>query len=300
MARAQFGAFNHLQAIAAGHNNQSIHVRLQSGEWEAILRRVYRLGGTQSTWEQNAMAAHLAIGEPSALSFNTAAEVFGYLNRMPTIHISTTKASSAPESWVKVHRVDELLLPEIRRVGPLPVTSERRTVLDLAATNHGKIDWVLDACLRDGTPLRDFVLMLDDPLIRGRRGVARLTRKLIERDPTLAPSDSDMEDLAMRHLRKAGLELPQTQWPERISTGPIRLDLAWPDRLFAVELDSLGWHLNKGSFESDRLRDAELSMKGWLTARVTWATLRYEPERFIQLISYHLASRPRRARYESA
>ena len=116
--------------------------------------------------------------------------------------------------------------------------------------------------------------------------------KLEERDPSLAPTDSDMEDLALRLIRRAGLPLPRTQWPERISSGRIRLDLAWPDRRYNMELDSAGWHLNLQSMERDRFRDDELGLKGWFVSRYTATRLRFQPDSFIATIRYHLETRP--------
>ena len=113
---------------------------------------------------------------------------------------------------------------------------------------------------------------------------------LIERDPGLAPTDSEMEDLAMRLLKSVAIPVPETQWPEVISIGPIRIDLAYPAILFGIELDSVGWHLNRRSFEADRMRDAELSMKGWAIVRFTWSTLRFRPEAFMSVVRHRLSA----------
>ena len=95
----------------------------------------------------------------------------------------------------------------------------------------------------------------------------------------------------MRLLRRAGLPLPRTQWPETISTGRIRIDLAWPDSLYGMDLDSAGWHLNLASMESDRLRDDELGLKGWFISRYTATRLRFQPDKFVETVRYHLATR---------
>lgn len=292
-AAAQLGLLNRTQALAAGHNNQSIHVKLRNGEWRRMLRRVYRLAGTAESWRQKALAAHLSVGERSALSFTTAAALRGYegFARDGEIHISTTQSTTTPSPWIVLHRVDGCLLSEIEHLGSLPVTSARRTLLDLAGAGDRRAERALDAALRVAdTSVGDLALMLDDPRLSGRRGVARLGAMLVQRDPRLAPTDSDMEDLAIRLLRSAAIPLPQTQWPEMISTGPIRIDLAYPEIFFGIELDSAGWHLNRRSFEADRLRDAELSMKGWTILRFTWSTLCFKPEAFVSIVRQRVSA----------
>ena len=258
-----------------------------------VLPNVYRIGGAPPSWEQSAMGAHLWAGEPSALSFTSAAAARGYLPKTEPIHLSMTRHARSPDPRIVVHWIDECLPEQIEYLGHLPLTNEPRTALDLAGIGHPRTDWVLDAGIRNGTPISAYALLLDDHRMRGKRGVRRLGWKLEERDPTLAPTDSDMEDLAMRLLRRAGLPLPRTQWPETISTGRIRLDLAWPEHLYNMELDSAGWHLNLASMESDRLRDDELALKGWFVSRYTATRLRFQPDAFIATVRYHLNTRPK-------
>ena len=46
----------------------------------------------------------------------------------------------------------------------------------------------------------------------------------------------------------------------------------------AVELDGRTVHLRRKCFESDRVRDVELTVAGFLPARFTWRTVNREPE----------------------
>ena len=291
-AKHQEGLFNRAQALAAGHTHDSIHRAVARGEYEVVHPNVYRIGGLPSSWEQLAMGAHLWAGEPSALSFTTAAAARGYVPKAEPIHISMTRRSKSPDPGIVVHCIDNCLPEQIEYLGHLPLTCEARTALDLAGIKHPKTDWVLDAGIRNGTPISAYALLLENHRMRGKRGVRRLGLKLEERDPTLAPTDSAMEDLALRLLRRAGLPPPRTQWPEVISSGRIRLDLAWPDRLYNMELDSAGWHGDLASMERDRFRDDELALKGWFVSRYTATRIRFQPDSFIATVRYHLATRP--------
>lgn len=238
------------------------------------------------------MAAHLWASEPSALSFATSAQARGYLDKTEPIHISTTNNARTPAPWIVVHRNDSALPPEIVKAGALPLTSARRTVLDMAGIGHRKTEWVLDTAIRKKeTSIADIAFMLEERRMRGRRGVARLGRMIEARDPSLAPTDSEMEDLALGYLRAAGVELPRTQWPVTIPTGNVRLDLAWPDLMFQVELDSAAWHLTLEAEERDNLRDEQLGMLGWYIVRVTATRLVKDPVGFVEMVRHHVSTR---------
>jgi very-short-patch-repair endonuclease len=67
--------------------------------------------------------------------------------------------------------------------------------------------------------------------------------------------------------------------------------------MLAIEVDSYTWHMDRKAFERDRRRDNELRALGWTVFRFTWAMLRFEPERVIDLIRGHLL-RPLSSRHE--
>ena len=152
-AKPQKGVFNRTQGLAAGHTPDSLHRALARGEYEMVLPNVYRIGGTPRSWEQSAMGAHLWAGEPSALSFTSAAAARGYLPKIEPIHLSMTRRSRSPGPGIVVHWIDECLPGQIEYLGHMPLTNEPRTALDLAGIGHPKTDWVLDAGIRNGTPI---------------------------------------------------------------------------------------------------------------------------------------------------
>jgi hypothetical protein len=139
----------------------------------------------------------------------------------------------------------------------------------------------------------DLWLYLEQEWLRGRRGTRILRSLLAPRTAGQAPTDSQMELDARALIRRSGLPQPIGQHPEEIATGSIRLDLAYPKLRLAIELDSYSWHLNRKSFESDRRRDAELSLLGWLVLRFTWAMLKFEKERVVEAIAFHYRERQR-------
>jgi very-short-patch-repair endonuclease len=89
-------------------------------------------------------------------------------------------------------------------------------------------------------------------------------------------------------IDSASLPPPDHQFPVELPFGIVHIDLAYPDAMLALEVDSYSWHLDRQSFEKDRERDIELQSLGWTVFRLTWAMIRYEPDRIVDLIRRHL------------
>jgi very-short-patch-repair endonuclease len=70
------------------------------------------------------------------------------------------------------------------------------------------------------------------------------------------------------------------------------LDVYWPERSFAVELDTFETHGNRASFESDRARDLALALAGIETVCVSELQFRREPNAIAANIATLLARRP--------
>ena len=55
-----------------------------------------------------------------------------------------------------------------------------------------------------------------------------------------------------------------------------RIDATWPGTRVLVELDGWAFHRTRASFESDRIRDADLMAAGYLPTRITARRLMYD------------------------
>ena len=93
---------------------------------------------------------------------------------------------------------------------------------------------------------------------------------LVERDPTLAPAESDLETLLFKILREAGLPAPVRQHVVEIDGHRFRLDAAYPELMIFIEGDGFGVHSPRGPFERDRWRQNLLVSAGWSPLRFTW------------------------------
>jgi very-short-patch-repair endonuclease len=235
------------------------------------------------------MAAILFVGEESAVSHTTAAWKLGFEGYLPDpVHVSTRRSRRPNGLPIKIHQVkvprDEMVV-----VSGITITTVHRTLIDLASIGHPRVEKSLDEALRRRmTTLGDLWAMVDDTRRRGRSGVRRLKTLLVERTPEFALTDSDLEVLALRLLRKAGLPEPRCQFSINLPSGPIRIDLAYPEHRLGIELDGYAWHQGRGSFENDRRRDLELGLLGWRVLRFTKPMLEYRPDFFTSTVAAHL------------
>lgn len=127
---------------------------------------------------------------------------------------------------------------------------------------------------------------------RGRLGSAQLGRVLEERRSEAAVPLSHWSRKFVRALWDAGLPKPRMEWRiEQEGRLLAQVDLAYPEHRYAIELDSIAYHLNPDAFEEDRRRDADLAAAGWLVRRFTWKQFDGQFPWILRVIGSDLASR---------
>jgi very-short-patch-repair endonuclease len=290
MARRQYSLINRAQARAAGLTGEVIRYRVETGRFIPVLPGVFLLAGCEMNERAWMMAAYLWAKDGSAISYYSAARIWGLDGFAASkIDISLPDRRKAPSSRLRVHHCDQTLAREIRFMDSIAVTSVPRTLLDVAAFGHPRLEKGLDQCLRDRLAhVEEIWLLLDHPSSFGRRGTRRLRDLLVERSPETAPTQSEMEDLFMRTIRWGRFDEPTSQFAVALSFGTIHIDFAYPEHKLAIECDSYAWHMDRESFERDRIRDAELQGLGWTVLRLTWAQLRWDPQYVIGLLKRYL------------
>jgi very-short-patch-repair endonuclease len=283
MAADQHGVFTLAQARATGMRRYDIDYRVKTGGLSRPLPGVFCSRGAPPSWHQDVMATVCWAGDGSCASFSTAARLHaldGYATA--GIEVSTGRNLKSGRrlpngSRITVHRVDERLLPEIITAGCIPVTSPRRTLIDLAGRRDPRVAQALDRAVHKRiTSIADVWLLLEREWMRGRRGVRIMRDILAVRTPGGAPSDSELERRMLTLLRRMGFPRPQQQYPLRVHNGEIHVDFAFPAIRLAIETDGYAWHMDGTSFERDRRRDNDLGAIGWEVRRFTWAMLRYD------------------------
>jgi very-short-patch-repair endonuclease len=129
---------------------------------------------------------------------------------------------------------------------------------------------------------------------RGRRGVARLRSVIDEYDWRAEMTKRELEHRFLELCRRAGLPLPQVNVLIDCASGRVLVDFVWPEARLIVETDSHEFHQTGSAFESDRMRDQELMLAGWMVLRTTWRQVNDRPEELIHTIRTLLAARTHR------
>jgi hypothetical protein len=280
IAARQHAVIAHHQAVAAGLSPGAVWRRARSGLWLEAGPRVYRMAGAPRTWEGRALAAVLSAGD-AVLSHRSAAHLWGLEGFGPPGRIDVTvprprHPDRRPGLAVHRTRAWHLVDRRIRRL--VPVTGPARTLVDLCAVaDDGEAVAALDEIRR--LRLASWAELWEALVrhaVRGRSGVARYRRALDRRWGRRVP-DTTFARLFMAMVDEAGLPTPEAEHVVRHGRGAVRVDLAYPRRRLAVELDGKGTHHTERAFEADRSRDNRLRLAGWTVLRYTWHRFTTEP-----------------------
>lgn len=216
---------------------------------------------------------------------NRAAAALWKLDGCPSGLLEVTIASGrsvrAP-SDVVLHRLDIDVPADRSSVGPIPVTSPSRTLLDLAAVvDPDVLELALeDALRRRLTSERRLGWQLQRQAKSGRRGAGAL-RRVIELRAGAAPTESWLETTALQVIRAASLPPPERQFHvfegrRRVA----RLDLAYPGSLVGINCHGFKFHSGRRAWAKDLQRLDDLVRLGWRILHFTYDDAR-DPTRFI-------------------
>lgn len=265
----------------AGGTWRQERVRVTRGAWEIADDGVYRLVGAPRTWESRALAPILAIGGRARASHHCAAALHGIPGfGEGTPEISIDRGRGARREHVLVHTSTDLDRSDPVVVRGVPCTSFPRTILDLARTTSDKrllraIEWGRRSKRTDWS---DLIRTLARHARRGRPGIRRLRRVIMEHAHRSEVTDSDFELLVLSFLAERGL--PEPVLHHRVFDGDrfvAEIDLAYPDLKIAIELDG-SVHLEREVRERDLPRQNDLVLLGWTVLRFSWSRFTQHPE----------------------
>jgi very-short-patch-repair endonuclease len=222
------------------------------------------------------------------LSHKSAARLWKLLpdtdDRAP-VDVSVTRGDPHRGADIRVHRI-AFKKGDVTRLGSIPVTSVKRTLLDLASVLAGReLERVLAQAER-----MNLIQQRDLRALRtrnaGRRG-AQLLRTLLgsEGGPALTRSEAEQRFLAL--VRKGQLPAPETN----VRVCGYEVDFFWRRERLVIEVDGFAFHSSARTFESDRRRDSSLAASGIGVVRVTWKQVVNEPEALLVRLAQTLASR---------
>lgn len=166
--------------------------------------------------------------------------------------------------------------------GPLRLTSPALTALDLCAEQGGDaIDTVLRS--RRATLEQLWEALRSTPHRRGNQD-----RRWLLMDSRDEPW-SNPERLFHRLLREQRITGWQANHLVWLAGGECYLDVGFPACKLAIEIDGREFHTSRAAFESDRWRQNELELQGWLVLRFTYEMITKFPNQVIMTIWQALA-----------
>lgn len=282
---AQHGLITRAQALALGFTRHQIQGRLNSGAWVAAERGVYRHHLHRPSWHNRLLACCLATG--GVASHRSAAALWALDGCRPgPLEVTIPATVRIDRPAVRIHRTTQWGEIAMRTKEGIPATGVERTVLDLGSVvSPGRLRQAVDdARRRQLTDWPRLVQALTSQGRRGRSGTAALRALL---DHYLAQGSvprSDWSNLVADTLAAAGLPRPALEYPVIGDGFRAELDLAYPDRLLGLELDSLAWHFNHESFHADPIRRNRLTTLGWRILTFTWSEFVDHPERLVATV----------------
>ncbi len=286
IAGRQFGYITRPQLLAIGLGRRAIQHRVATGRLIPVHAGVYAVGHVNRMPAARAAASVLACGDQAALSYGSAASLWGFNKYWDEPFEVTVPSSHRRRDGIKVHRCRTLAPRDLTRQLGIRVTSPARTVLDVAP---GLPDKRLTRMVNDA--LRGPYLHRPDladvvnrnPSHPGTKRLLRFARD--SRRPTNSPLEDDFVEFARRY----GLPAPVTN---TYLLG-YEIDVLYPRERVIVEVDGKGFHSDSDSFERDRKRDVVMLAAGFVTVRITDDRMQYEPDEEARRLLDILAARRR-------
>lgn len=267
-AERQLGLVCRRQLLARGVPEPTVDAAVRRRHLLPAARGVYRMPGAPDTAGVRLLAQVLAAGPGALLSHHTAAWLWHLLPPPTRHHVSVPRGRRPRSIGPVVHESSDLHLASPGRIDGLPVTGVGRTILDCAADPLVDVELLIDAARRTHHVSRTLLPSTVVAHARsGRSGVRRLGDLLaLDEMP-----HSDFERLVCRWLTDLGL--PGWRLHHRIvvpAHGPVELDIAWPDRKVAFELEGADHRDRSSVHDRDTERQNWLVIDGWHVVRTTY------------------------------
>ena len=276
LAGGQHGIVSRGQLLVLGMSRDQVQDRVAGSQLHQIHRGVYAVGHRKLTLKGVWMGAVLAGGSGAGLSHRAALALWD-LGRSESGLIDVTvpgRTGRHGPGGVRVHRSKLLQDGDVTEVDGIPVTSLPWTVVDYAAiASRRQVRLVLEALERR---LIYIGRELDELLDRtpNRKGVKTVRAAIADIKGPAPWLQSQLEHAFRELIRTSDLPEPETNV---LVEGEL-VDALWRHERVIVELDGFAFHKSRAQFETDRRRDAKLTVAGYRVLRITQHRLQHEPE----------------------
>jgi very-short-patch-repair endonuclease len=277
LAASQNGLVEWDQLRNAGIAPKSIRHRVATRRLHVVHYKVYAVGHDRLTQDRRFMAAVLAGGFDAKLSHCGAAALWGIKPFSSRVVDVTARTWKRKQPGIRFRAAD-WKHDEVAVVRGIPVTGPSRTLLDLGQV---LADDELERALRAAEQLGlTDVLSVADLLERypRRRGSAAVRRLTAMKELYKGVTRSELEERFRQFLARHEIRPPEWNVRLDLEQATLEVDCLWREERLVVELDGYGYHAGLDVFERDRLRDRLLQLAGYHPIRITWRTLRDDPE----------------------
>ena len=280
--RSHDGVITLAQALSSGLSHSAIQRRVTSGQWRRCANGVYFADDRPFTTAARVRAAVWGHGAAATASGLTAAWWLGLTATEPNQVEVTVPRNSHGRGAVAVRiRRRDLSDEDVVDCRGLRVTGIALTVLEASARRGGGPK-IMDSALQRRVGLAD--LQRAHLRNRGRYGAASARRML---DAAAGGARSEAERLVIQLLRSAGIR----GWQVNYAVGPYLVDIAFPEKRIAIEIDGWAFHSDQQAFQNDRTRQNRLALQGWQVLRFTWLDLTQHPDRVLAQIRAAISAR---------
>lgn len=267
LAEEQHGAFTVAQAAELGADGKMLARAQRDGLIDRARARVWIVLALID--DDTSMAALQLAFARAVASHSYAAHKHGH-DGVEEMRLDVLVPPNVRLRGPAVHRVTDLVVPEIVMIDGLRCTDEIRTIIDYASVvDDSHVERAVESLLRRRP---DALALLRDRAAalarQGKSGPQRVLRMLATRPS--CPTGSDLETVYWQCLREHGVELPVRQHP----VGPYVLDCAYPDGKLFIELDGWKTHGDRAAFGHDRRRQNEIVLNDWVPLRFTDSDVR--------------------------
>ena len=287
IAAEQHGHISTRQLRECGLDSDAVTHRVRTGRLHRVHRGVYAVGHAAITLTGRFVAAVLACGDGSSLSFFSSGAYWSFMRwEERLIDVTVVGTTTRRIAGVRVHRARSLDERDIWHRDGMCVTSPARTLLDLAAVLPPEA--LRRAARQAQAERRVNVRQLREILERsnGHHGVPAL-RAIVDDGP--APTRSDLEDALLDLLDDAGIERPELNAPLRLDGRRIVADYLWRARRLAIEADSRRWHDDPLTRRNDADKQAILEANDYRVLRITEHQITDQPQQTLARVRAALA-----------
>jgi very-short-patch-repair endonuclease len=270
VAGAQRGLVRVAQLRALGIGRSAMRHRIAKGSLHVILPSVLAVGTPTLQLLAAETAALLYAGDDAVISHESAGALWGLTSSPSFVALTVIGRNVTRQPGVRVHRVTELDIRDVRIRHGFPVTSPARTLIDCAAGGLA-----LDRLLNEARVLKlvkDAEIHAAMERCPGRKGTRPL-RALLEAEQDSGFTRSKAERILKGIVKDSGIERPIFN----TYVEGVEVDAYWPRWRVVIEVDGYQTHGHYQAFQRDRAKANQLVATGFVVLRFTWHQLTQRP-----------------------